>query len=82
MTYPATQSTPAREYAQGCADGERWADEDAGNYEPASYWLETFRAEVETFRGMSRGAYAYYLGALRGYRGRVRTQDTRGRWGT
>jgi hypothetical protein len=80
MTYPGAIYTTAQEYTQGYADGARWADEDAGNYEPASYWLETFSDEARGARTL--GLRAYYLGVLRGYRNSTRTQDSKGRWGT
>lgn len=56
----------AHEYEQGCADGRVWREQDTHD---RAYWLETFRAEVETARvSGSRGLRAYYLGVMRGYR--------------
>ena len=70
-----------RDYRAGFDDGRRWAEQDA-NEGTRTYWLETFRAEVETFRVIgSRGLWAYYLGVLRGYRESTRTQDSKGEWG-
>jgi hypothetical protein len=76
--YAGTQTE--REYRAGFDDGRAWAAEDAHEYEPASFWLETFRDEARA--APTLGLRAYYLGALRGYRESTRTQDTRGRWGT
>jgi hypothetical protein len=70
----------ATEFATGRADGELWADADAHAHEPAAFWVETFTEEARGARTL--GLRAYYLGVLRGYRSRVRTQNTKGRWGT
>jgi hypothetical protein len=70
----------ATDYATGRADGELWADADAHAHEPAAFWVETFTEEARGARTL--GLRAYYLGVLRGYRSRVRTQNTKGRWGT
>jgi hypothetical protein len=76
--YAGTQTE--RDYRAGFDDGRAWASADLQAREPVAFWLETFRDEVRA--APTLGLRAYYLGVLRGYRERVRTQDTKGRWGT
>jgi hypothetical protein len=71
-----------RDYADGYGFGVQWAEQDARDGGGLSTdWLQTFAEDAETFRGISRGLRAFYLGAMRGYR-EVSRSLLQGRWGT
>jgi hypothetical protein len=77
--YAVTQTE--RDYRAGVDDGRRWAQQDLDAH-AVTYWLETLRAEVETWRTIGHApTRAYYLGAYRGYREIIRT-EREGKWGT
>ena len=80
--YEGTQTE--RDYRAGVDDGRRWAERDLDAH-AVTFWLETLRAECETFRAIGNhpsSPRAYYVGALRGYREVIRTQNAEGKWGT
>lgn len=80
--------TTAIDYAEGFTLGEQWAEADRRDGLPSGPELALL--EEEARGGYSRWSRAFYLGALRGYRGVVRTrrfvrdadgEATSARWG-
>jgi hypothetical protein len=75
------EGTPVEQsYAHGFDEGRAWAEQDVPlGLGTITYWLIENRENANT--AATRGARAYFLGYLRGYREIVRTLNN-GRWGT
>lgn len=73
--------TASEQYALGLAEGRRYAeqDRDEGNTGEVTYWLQSFRDDVES--ATARHTRARALGVLRGYREGIRS-EVNGKWGT
>ena len=73
-------SAVEQNYAHGFDEGRAWGEQDMElGLGTITNWLIEARANLES--ASTRGARAYYLGYLRGYRDTVRTLHN-GRWGT